>query len=153
MRKNVSAHIILLPPYWVKTSPLFFPPSIYFPSPTLKCSSQNPAFKRPQFSTDVCLSVHRCICVENKTNLMSLNALLHLWYPKHVSDTSIPIIRSSRLYVCYYCLWCALHTMQHLSSWTHSLMPCTWPPTTSNQALNIIVSKNTHIASSSWWWA
>jgi len=39
---------------------------------------------------------------------MSLNALLHLCYALHVSGTSIPIIRSSRLYVCYCRLWCAV---------------------------------------------
>jgi len=27
---------------------------------------------------DVCLSVHRCVSVEKKTNWMLLNALLHL---------------------------------------------------------------------------
>ena len=39
---------------------------------------------------------------------MWLNALLHLQCDQHVSGTSIPIIRSSRLYMCYYRLWCAL---------------------------------------------
>jgi len=39
---------------------------------------------------------------------MSLNALLHLRYAQHVLGTSMPIIRSSRLYVCYYRLWCAV---------------------------------------------
>ena len=43
---------------------------------------------------------------------MSLNALLHLWYAQHVLGTSMPIIRSSRLYVCYCRLWCAV-----LGSW------------------------------------
>jgi len=37
---------------------------------------------------------------------MSLNIFLHLWYARHVSGTSMPIIRSSRIYVCYYPLWC-----------------------------------------------
>ena len=37
-----------------------------------------------------------------KTNYMPLNGLLHLQYAQHVSGTSMPIIRSSRLYVCYY---------------------------------------------------
>ena len=35
--------------------------------------------------------------------------------------------------------------VQHISSWTHTLLPCTWPPTTSNQALHTIGGKNTHI--------
>ena len=43
--------------------------------------------------------------------------------------------------------------VQHLSSWTHSLLLCTWPPTTSNRALHTIDGNNTHIVSSSWWWA
>jgi len=38
---------------------------------------------------------------------MALYALLHLLYVQHVSGTSMPIIRSSRLYVCYCRLWCA----------------------------------------------
>jgi len=43
---------------------------------------------------------------------MPLNGLLHLKYAQHVSGTSMPIIRSSRLYVCYYRLRCAV-----LSCW------------------------------------
>jgi len=39
---------------------------------------------------------------------MPLNGLLHLQYAQHISGTSMPIIRSLRLYVCYYCLWCAM---------------------------------------------
>ena len=46
-----------------------------------------------------------------------------------------------------------LAVVQHPSSWTHSLLPCTWPPTTSNQALHAIGGNNTHIVWSSWWWA
>jgi len=132
---------------------------------------------------------------------MPLNGLLHLQYAQHVSGISMPIIRSSRLYVCYYHLWCAvlgcwlsgagqqamcpargmLHdsawllvdghqvqdsrlcvrqegccmtaVVQHPSFWTHSLLPCTWRPTTSNKALHTIGGNNTHIVSSSWWWA
>ena len=38
------------------------------------------------------------------------------------------------------------------TSWTHSLLPCTWPPTTSHQALHTIGGNNTHIVLSSWWW-
>ena len=43
--------------------------------------------------------------------------------------------------------------VQHPSSWTHSLVPCAWPPTTSNQTLHTIGGNKTHIVSSSWWWA
>ena len=46
-----------------------------------------------------------------------------------------------------------LHIVQHPSSWTHSLVPRTWPLTTSNQAVHTIGGNNTHIVSSSWWWA
>ena len=48
---------------------------------------------------------------KRKTNQMSLNALLHLCYAQHFSGTSMPIIRSSRLYVCYYRLWCAMPSL------------------------------------------
>ena len=43
--------------------------------------------------------------------------------------------------------------VQHPSFWTHSLLPCTWHPTTNNKALHTIDSNNTHIISSSLWWA
>ena len=43
--------------------------------------------------------------------------------------------------------------VQHHSSWTHRLLHCIGPPTTSNQALHTIGGNNTHIVSSSWWWA
>ena len=54
-----------------------------------------------------------CPCIvayahRRKLNYMSLNALLYLWYAQHVSGTSMPIIRSSRLYVCYFRLWCSV---------------------------------------------
>ena len=45
-----------------------------------------------------------------------------------------------------------LRVAQHPSSWCHSLLLYTWPPTTSNQALHTIGGNNTHIVSSSWWW-
>ena len=51
--------------------------------------------------------------------------------------------------------WGMLHdwVVQHPSSWTHSPLSCTWPPTTSNQAVHTICGNNTHIVSSSWRWA
>ena len=36
------------------------------------------------------------------------------------------------------------HEVQHPSSWTHTLLPCTWSPTTSNQALHTIGGNNTY---------
>ena len=48
-----------------------------------------------------------------------------------------------------------LHNSRRAASlfWTHSLLPCTWPSTASNQALHTIGGNNTHIVSSSWCWA
>ena len=43
--------------------------------------------------------------------------------------------------------------VQYPYSWTHSLLPGTWPPTTSNQARHTIGGSKTRIVSSSWWWA
>ena len=96
---------------------------------------------------------------------MSLNGLLHLQYAQHVSGTSIPIIRSSRLYVCYYRLWCAV-----LGCWLSGVrcreagyVSRKRPPTTSNQALHTIGGSNAHgyslellmtdIEVSESWWA
>ena len=47
---------------------------------------------------------------------------------------------------------CTTAVVQHPSSWTDSLLSCTWSPTTSNQVLHTIGGNNTHIVSSSWWW-
>ena len=46
-----------------------------------------------------------------------------------------------------------LHNVQHPSCGTHSLLLCTWLPTTSKQALHTKVDNNTNVVSSSWWWA
>ena len=43
--------------------------------------------------------------------------------------------------------------VRHPSSWTRSLLSCTWPPTTNNQALHTVGGSNAHIASNVWWWA
>ena len=51
------------------------------------------------------------------------------------------------------CVSRMLHVMQHPSSWIHSLLFCTWPPTTSKQALHTIGGNNKYIVSNSWWWA
>ena len=39
--------------------------------------------------------------------------------------------------------------VQHPSSWTHSMLLCTFPPTTNNQALHTIGGNNTRMFSSS----
>ena len=108
---------------------------------------------------------------------MSLNALLHIEYAQHVSGTSMLIIRSSRLYACCYRLWCAVlgcwlsgvrcrtagydasrkRDVARLSESCNIPLPwriaCCLHLTTSNQALNTIGGKSTHIVSRSWWWA
>ena len=63
------------------------------------------------FEFDVCLSVHRCICVEKKNQLDATEWFIAL------------IIRST-----YFGHFYAHHqeletTVQHPSSWTHSLLP------------------------------
>jgi len=40
---------------------------------------------------------------------------------------------------------CKTAVVQHPSSWTHSLQPYTWHPTTSNQALHTIGGNNTQL--------
>jgi hypothetical protein len=57
------------------------------------------------FEFDVGLSVHHCIRVEKKTKQMLPNGLLHLKSAQHVSGTYMPIIGSSRDYLCYCRIW------------------------------------------------
>jgi len=45
---------------------------------------------------------------EEKQTRCHWTCVLHLQYARHISGTSMPIIRSSRPYVCYYRLWCAM---------------------------------------------
>ena len=50
---------------------------------------------------------------------------------------------------CHCMLYCTYDTLdsrvvQHPSSWTHTLLPCTWPPTTSSQALHTIGGNSIH---------
>ena len=60
--------------------------------------------------------------------------------------------QGSRLWVRNEGCWTTT-VVQHPSFRTHSLLPCFWPSTTSNQALYTIGGSNKHIVSSSWWWA
>jgi len=93
---------------------------------------------------------------------MQLNALLHL------SSTYMPIIRSSRLYLCYCRIWCVMPCLLVRPGWgklcdcqSHNLrqpgrVACccarnSRPP--ASKALHTIYGNNTSIASSSWWWA
>ena len=85
------------------------------------------------------------------------------------------IIRSSRLYVCYYCLWCAMLWLLVVGGQAQSTRQCVrdegcrssdiphsermagCPPPEFHQpatkASHTIGGNNTHIVSSSWWWA
>ena len=122
--------------------------------------------------------LHRCTCAEKKNQLdvtecfialmirstcfghfcahhQELNTICVLLPPMVCSAWLLVVegqVQSSRLCVqeegC-----CTTAVVHHPSSWTHSLLPYTWPPTTSNQALHTIGGNNTHIVSSSWWWA
>jgi len=109
--------------------------------------------------------------VKKKTNLMLLNGLLNLESAQHVSDTYMPIIRSSSLYWCYYRIWCVMSWLLVVgrqvqgsglcvrdegscaSRLPHPCCPAPdrRPPAT--KALHTICGNNTSIVSSSWWWA
>ena len=111
-------------------------------------------------------------CVEKEKQL-DATGLLHLKYAQHVSGTFMPIIRSSRLYMCYYRLWCAkpwllvvggqvqdsrlcvwsegcysIPVEQHPSSRTHSLLSAP-DLQQATKASHTIGGNNTHIVSSS----
>ena len=55
-----------------------------------------------------CLSVHRCICVEKKNQLCATELFIALTICSTCFGHFLPIIRSSRLCVLYYRLWCAM---------------------------------------------
>ena len=114
----------------------------------------------------MCLSVHRFICVEKKNQLDATELFIALiicstcfahFYAHHQELETI----------CYYRLWCVVlgcclsgvmcRTADYASTKTDvarlrratslfldSLLPCSWPPTTSNQALHTIGGSNTH---------
>jgi len=44
---------------------------------------------------------------ENQLDVV--NDFLHLQSARYVSGTYMPIIRSWRLYLCYYRMWCVMH--------------------------------------------
>ena len=122
----------------------------------------------------MCLSVHRCICVEKKHQLNANEWFIVLiicstcfghFYAHHQEFKTIcvllpPMVCSSLVAGCRrsgagqqaMCPgWGMLHNsrvMQH-----PSLLSCTRPPTPSNQTLHTIGGNNTHIVSSSWWCA
>ena len=106
---------------------------------------------------------------------MSLYALLHLWYAQHVWGISMPIIRSSRLYVCYFRLWCTVRgwwlsgtgagqqgvrlgreMLQHPSSWTHTFVNCNCPtPPQQRKVANTVRTVPDAVITiyvCSWWW-
>jgi len=87
----------------------------------------------------------------------------------------MPIIRSSRLYLCYYRIWCLTPWLPVVGGQVQGSRLCVWdegrcsssfphprriaccpapdhrPPAT--KALHTICGNNTSIVSSSWWWA
>jgi len=77
---------------------------------------------------------------------MLLNVLLHLPSAQHVSDTYMPIIRSSRLYLCCYRMWCVMPWLLVVASRAAGYAP----PAT--KALHTTCGNNASIVSSSWWW-
>ena len=120
---------------------------------------------------DVCLSVHYFTCVGKKTQLDATE-----WFIALVISTCFgPIIRRSRLYLCYCHIWCVMPWLLVVggqvqgnrlcvrdeescsSSFPHPeriaccSAPSSRPPTT--KALHTISGNNTSIVSSSWWWA
>jgi hypothetical protein len=136
------------------------------------------AFYKQTCHLDVCLSVPRRKCVEKKNQLDITECFIALmicstcfghFYAHHQELETICVLLQSM--VCSAWLFvvggkmqgsrlcvqevgcCTAWVVQHPSSWTHSLLLCTWPRTTSNQALNTIGGNNTHTVSSSWWWA
>ena len=125
---------------------------------------------------DVCLCVHRCICVEKKNQLDVTECFIALmicstcfghFYAHHQELETIcvllpPTVCSAWFLVVGGQVQAAGNAsrkrdverfVHHSSSWTHSLLPWTCPPTTSNQTLHTIGGNNTHIVSSSWWCA
>jgi len=87
----------------------------------------------------------------------------------------MPIIRSSKLYLCYCRIWCVMPWLLVVGGQVQGSRPCVWdggncsssfphpgriaccpapdrrPPTT--KALHTICGNNTSVVSSPWWWA
>ena len=109
---------------------------------------------------DVCLSVHRCICIEKKDQLDATEWFIALiicstcfghFYAHHQELETICVLLPPM--VCDALVaggWRsgarqpAMRSgrgllldwvKQHPLSWTHSKLSCTWPPTTSNQGI------------------
>ena len=90
---------------------------------------------------------------------MLLNALLQFKSAQHVSDIHVPIIRSSKLYLCYCRIWCVmpwllvydLHNFPHPGRIACCSTPNSRTPAT--KASHTICGNNTSIVSSSWWWS
>ena len=118
----------------------------------------------------MCLSVHRCICVEKKTQLDGIECFIALMIRSTCFGHLYAHHQELEIILYNYRLWCTVlgcwlsgvrcrqravssgrGMLQHPSSWTQPAV-CTWPPTTSNQALHTIGGNYTHIVSSSWWW-
>jgi hypothetical protein len=114
--------------------------------------------------SDVCLSIHRCVCVEKKNQLDVTECFIALMIRSTKFCTSKPIIRSSKQYVCYYRLWCAVlccwlagvrcraagcesrkRDAAHCAAFLFlDSQPAALYLTTSNHALHTIGGNNTH---------
>ena len=83
-----------------------------------------------------CVFVRASLHMRREEKPTRCHWMVYCTYAQHVSGNSMPTIRSSRLYVCYYCLWCAMPWLLVFGGQVQgSRLPCTWPPTTSNQSI------------------
>ena len=85
-------------------------------------------------------------------NQLDDNGLLHLQSAQHVSGTYMPIIRSSRLYLCYYRIWCVMPCLQVVGGQVQGSRLCIRDEGSCSSSF----PHPGHIASivwSSWWWA
>ena len=57
---------------------------------------------------EVCLSMHRCVCVENKNQLDATEWFIALMIRSTCFGHFYAHHQELRLYVCYYRLWCAM---------------------------------------------
>ena len=71
-----------------------------------------------------CVFVHASLHMRREENQLDVTVCT-LWYSQYVSGTSIPIVRSSRLYVCICRLWCAVRTVIQVPCCLFSLVICT----------------------------
>ena len=127
---------------------------------------------------DVCMFVHRCICVEKENQLDASERFIALIICSTCVQALLCPSSGARDYMCVLLplMVCSAWLLvvggqvqdsrlcvqdEGYSSTESGYIPlpgriaclqCTWPPTTSNQALHTIGGSKTRIVSSSWWW-